>query len=374
MILLEIEDRIKKATDWMLNSGIQNSDGEHKGGINSYHTEQGYPYIYSEITGYGVSAFLYASEVNRKLVERAKLAADWLIKKALMSSGGVRTRYYYQPTDNIYSFESGNSFPFDTAMGLYGLVMLYNSTRDEKLIEPIRRMADFIVSMQREDGTFDAYVTSTGEKVTSYDKWSNQPSPFHSKLSLGLLEAGMLLDDENLVEAAIKVCERSMDFMDNGRFITRANERMSDTHPNCYSAEGLLYSGMELERFDFMECAAFGVDSIVKRFYGKLPCAFDDVITVDNMRIDTVAQTLRLSVILKKLDLLKTDKMEQLYNTLVENQIVDGKQDGGFVYGTNDDGAVMNHPNSWVSMFALQAMIMYKDCLDGRKLRIKPFV
>ena len=65
-----IKNAVKKTTDWVLYSGIQNTEGglSKIGGFNSwFDTEKkNYRYIYSEITGYGLTtlAYLYSKSSN----------------------------------------------------------------------------------------------------------------------------------------------------------------------------------------------------------------------------------------------------------------------------------------------------------------------
>ena len=87
--------------NWMINSGIQNicSDSEKNGSFNSWYDadKKRYPFMYSEITGYGISALLYLHDKTKKplFLERAKLAADWLINNALHECGGVIAKIYH---------------------------------------------------------------------------------------------------------------------------------------------------------------------------------------------------------------------------------------------------------------------------------------
>ncbi len=79
-------------------------------------------------------------------------------------------------------------------------------------------------------------------------------------------------------------------------------------------------------------------------------------------RADINAQVIKLMILLNISDN-KPDK------SLIENCImhllkfqtetVDKVADGSFIYGFDDDGRKKNDPNSWVTMFSVQALYMY---------------
>jgi len=377
VIFLEINERIDAAVSWLLNSGIQNTQGENVGGIHGYYTGSGYPYIYSEITGYGISTFLYLNKFfPRKIfLKRAKMAADWIVEKSVMSNGGVRPRLYNNGNTGMYSFSSGNSFTFDTGMALNGIAMLFNETKDSCLVAPIEKISSFLLKMQNADGSINAYA-SRDKKMNSFDKWSNQPSSFHSKLAISLIESGKILNNQTIMEAASKICEKSFDYMKNTRFVTNKKTGFSETHPYCYSAEGLLYAGIELKNKKYISAAASSVNNLLTRIDPTVPCIFDDNRSLYRTRSDTVAQLLRLSLILKNYNIMNVSdsKLKKLYELLETFQIMSGNQKGGFAYGTDHDGTELNHANSWAAMFSIQALIMYKEHMDGKTIDIKPFV
>ena len=124
------------------------------GGFYSWYSikDRNYPYLYSEITGYGITTLLFLHKLNNDdtLIEKAKQAADWIIESAMHECGGVGTRLYKDNnlSDEAYSFEGEHIFSFDTGMVLYGMTNLYKSTEDERYLEDLfvpglRRAGDF---------------------------------------------------------------------------------------------------------------------------------------------------------------------------------------------------------------------------------------
>ncbi|MFC1570705.1 glycoside hydrolase family 88 protein [Candidatus Omnitrophota bacterium] len=182
---------IKSAKEWLLNSGIQNNEGARSGGFNSWYDmdERGYSYVYSEITGYGITTLLYLSKRldDKECLEKAVNAAQWLMSKAWHSCGGVKTRDYYwdmKGTDH-YSFDNQNIYAFDNGMVFYGMTNLYRKTEKKEYLEFASQIADFLLKdMMTRDGLFYAvFDGKTGEKVDELWKWSSQSGSYHAKLA-----------------------------------------------------------------------------------------------------------------------------------------------------------------------------------------------
>src|SRR3989338_2339056 len=137
-MVMQIDRTLKRlpldlASGWILNSSIQSE----KGGFYAwYDSDKGeYPYLYSEISGYGITALLFLSKLfgADELIGRARMSADWLIRTSLHPSGGVRTRLYKndETADETYSFSAENIFSFDTGMVLNGMINLHGVTSEK---------------------------------------------------------------------------------------------------------------------------------------------------------------------------------------------------------------------------------------------------
>jgi len=91
---------IYDTADWLLNSGIQSQsiNPQQKGGVAAWHeiNKRIYPFLYSEITGYALSAYMFMNRIypDANWLEAAGSAAEWLMSNAFHPLGGVRTRYY----------------------------------------------------------------------------------------------------------------------------------------------------------------------------------------------------------------------------------------------------------------------------------------
>ena len=366
---------------WMMDSGIQNLTGNNYGGFNSwfdFETKQ-YPYIYSEITGYGITSLLFLDKFfEGDFVDRARAAADWIIDNELHGCGGVKTRDYQHEMDEseVYSFESGNIFAFDNGMVLYGIINLYKKTGDEKYLGLSKKIADFMINtLRKDDGLFYAiFNPNTGEKEDYPKKWSSQSGSYHAKLSMGFTDIYDVTGEDKYKNAAIKLCEASLKFQDSsGRFITSRDDNSTHLHPHAYSAEGLLYTGIYFGREDFIESAEKAITWALSNQSedGGIPKKYVGDSFVKLYRTDILAQILRLAVVLcelKKLDEKYEPNLKVLRGKLLEFQYSgNDPQDGGFYYGFTLDGERKKHINSWCSMFAVQALIMFEEvCLNDR--------
>ncbi len=139
--------------NWILGSGIQNNNKGKRfdGGFNSWFDikNKKYEYVYSEITGYGITTLLYINQKDSMQIalEKAKLSANWLIGNAIDKDGGVKTRLYYDlemEKESPNSFTNRTQYTFDTGMALYGLINLYKITKKESYVEYITNLINFI--------------------------------------------------------------------------------------------------------------------------------------------------------------------------------------------------------------------------------------
>lgn len=369
------DNPVKLAENWIMNSGIQNIEGEEKGGFNAWFNldSRDYSYVYSEITGYGITTLLYLSKFfEGSYKERAILAWDWIREKALHSSGAVMTRLYLDDTEETdqYSFLSENLYAFDNGMVLYALVNLYKETNDEDVIKCSIGIADFLIEKMRKDnGLFYASCNpSTGKKVDSDWKWSSQSGSYHAKLALGFIDLFDLTKDYRYKEAAIGVLEKAVGFQDkdSGRFVTSRLDMTTHLHPHSYSAEGLLYGGFYFNREDFIASAVKAVKWALDnmRADGGICKKYDKNRFIKLYRADVLAQILRLGSVMLKENVLDKEylaSLKKLRSKLLTFQYnLETNQKGGFYYGYTLDGEKKNHLNSWCTMFALQALLMFE--------------
>lgn len=371
---LELQQSFDRAAAWLLHSGIQNASGDraNAGGFNSWYDPSlgRYQYVYSEITGYGLAAlaFLYAQNPSDALRQRAELAAHWLRVEATHPCGAVLTRKYYRPEDasSDYSFESEVIYTFDNGMVVFGLMKWYALTRDEKFLNQAKKIARFLLSAQKNDGSFyPRYSARSGTFSESEEKWSTQSGSFLVKVGMGLSDLFDATAEKAYLDAARKSAEFALKKQTpDGRFISFQDTGGTHLHPHLYSCEGLLYAGERMQSSVYIDAAARGTRWALdlQLETGGLPSmvSADSRSTVE--RSDTLAQALRLGAYFLKQGYLGEpykNKLRRLSDRLMSYQERGGSQDGGFRYGPAP------HINAWCSMFALQAIHYLRDAEAG---------
>ncbi len=365
------QERIKLAENWLLDSGIQNTSGQHKGGFNAWYdiTNKQRPFIYSEITGYGISTLLYLNTIksSEKFVERACAAADWLIRRAFFEDKSVLCRFYHETkefTPRLCTFDAG--------MCLKALVNLYRQTRRKTYLKSSVKIGDWLThEMQKEDGSLFARHLLDEKRFQDDDyKWSAQSGSFHAKNIIGLLDLGFLTDNTAYIESADKLCQWALKMQKkDGRFITNTKDESTFLQPHCYSIEGILCAGVSLKKRKYMDSAVKGVEWIMNHQMtnGGFPAYYNESTRgfSTNESADMSAQVIRLMLIFSELRELKVDlnKVEEGVRRLFDFQYVNDEEPyayGGFLAGPawfeND---YKPHVNSWVTMFVLQTVHMY---------------
>lgn len=363
---VKVAAAIERAKSWLLDSDIQNKDGFLAGSFNAWYDEKRkqYSYAYSEITGYAITMLLYLGRMETKLgakaVARAGRAADWLIGKAYAEGMGFQCRYYHDEKRFLPHICS-----FDNGMCLNGLVNLYRVTGDRKYLEISKRIAGWLIGiMQKPDGSFyPKYDCVKKEYLESPNAWSGQSSSYHAKISIGLLNLAEAALDVTYKIAAQKICDWvvARQFKD-GRFTTNACYDDTYLHPHCYTVEGLLTAGLNLDSEDYMCAAADGAAwlTLARLGNGGLSNIYHNPEFSTDEHVDSLAQAIRLWIF-------SGECCDKQIDRLLEFQCEsnDPKADGGFYYGI-EDGIMKKHINAHATMFALQAMSMWlqNEC-DG---------
>ena len=370
---MNLDENIELAKQWLLNSGIQNLDGEHKGAFNSWYdiNKNNYEYAYSEITGYGINMlmFLYSLEKDEIFLERAKLAADWLINKAKHKSGGILTRYFYDKSSFMGSFENEEIFSFDCGMVLNGMTSLYKISKDKKYLEFCEELANFMINkMQKQDGSFYAvYDAKNNKLIDDGEKWSTQSGCLHAKLSIGLINLYEITKNNKYLESSKKICDYSLQYLkDNGRFVTFSKTGDTLFHPHCYAAEGLYVAGNYFNNKEYLSAAEKSSLYLfsIQLENGGIPQLFKNNKLIEFERTDILAQSLRMGILFS--DKIDNDKLKKLATRLLEFQNLKGEQKGGFIYGYDDSRKKYEHVNSWCTMFALQALGLFNQRLKNK--------
>jgi len=372
-----LETRIFDLSRWVTNSGIQNTSEPHKGSFNSWFdiSRREYCFVYSEITGYGITTLLFLDEV-----EKAKQAADWIISNAMFDMGdgakGVNTSFKVNHNDaSRILFDETTVCSFDTGMVLNGMIQLFTKTTDVKYYRASQALGNFLDVMQKRDGSLHAYYDiKSGKFIDQGEKWSTQSGSYHAKVAMGLVDLANTGSSQEYRYIANGLCDYVLsNQQSNGRFISFSNTGDTNVHPHCYSAEGLFYVGKKLGNQRYIDSAKkateWSLDNIDR--IGQLYCAENDTFSGDE-RSDIFSQILRLGALFTRDDSEFKKHYSHQFSTLVrtilsyQEQGGELRQFGGIRYGNHMIG---RNVNSWCSMFALQALTYYQQVMiEGQKI------
>ncbi|MBI4043158.1 MAG: hypothetical protein HY391_06765 [Deltaproteobacteria bacterium] len=386
--LMDRRDPVLLTARWLLDSGIQDLSGEadKRGGVHAWYEREGnfYPFLYSEITGYAMTTFVFLDRVfpNSVWMGRAELAAQWLIQNAFHEAGGVKSRDYLVERAFVesYAFTQGRLFAFDTAMVGYGLLQLYQRKGAEEgriYLRYAERAADFLKrTLKKSDGRVYPYFDlKTGASGEEFDKWSNQTGSFHAKLALFLIDHYRLTGDPSSRELALKLLDYALSLQaQDGRFITSLKDESTELHPHCYTLEGLLYGALILKEDQYLPPIRKGMkwllDSTAED--GSLPSVYRKGEFARFERSDVAAQVLRMGALLSGIGEAPAQTMAGTLKKIQQHLCAcqfrqEDSQKGGFLYGYSVEGKPLRHLNSWCSMFALQALWMYEEFVEKKR-------
>lgn len=374
-----LQDAINLGKDWFVSSGIQHQKNNsiYNGAVYAWYDANAttFGFLYPEATGYAISFFLYLNqrEKNTDYIYKAKAAANWLQKRALDHTWmEFPHKFFLQPQPSV----SNISYSFDNSIIASGFVHLYQATGDGQYLDFAKDMADRMVqNMQSEEGYFYSHFDlESGKIMGKEEKWSLQPSPHHAKIALFLLRLYEETKDERYRESAIKICQWAMGRqLEDGRFVTNSADNSTLLHPHCYALEGMLHTGLSLNNEEMLNCTQRGIHWLLRSQLsdGGIPAHFNNHGFGTSERGDSLAQTIRLTVIALHrgwIDRSYFSKLSKMVRRLLAFQCMDGSlsQKGGFRFLIDGDGHSENHLNSWVTMFAVQAMEMFSDFCDRR--------
>jgi len=357
---MQEKSEFEKSSDWLLKSGIQNGSGAFSAWLDLDKGKNSFEY--SEITGYAITTLSYLNSIqtSAELVKKAEKAAKWLSKNAITQEGAVLARNYqkWEKPNEKFSFNGGNCFSFDAGMVLNGFGELYNETGKQELLDSALKIGNFLIDNMMENGKMHAIYNVNAQKIVdTNDKWSTGAGPYHAKIAIGLLKLADATRNEKFGDAAVAICKNALEQqLPSGRFVTNPSNESTHLHPHCYTAEGLLFAGMNLSEQRFIDAAenavAWALENQQKD--GGVNAYFDGEWN-KSQRSDVLAQVLRLALVLKSIGRLQSVRGENIL--ALKNRLLEFRHEtGGFLYGKELDLSEKNCVNAWCTMFALQAL------------------
>ena len=236
---------IRDALRWLAHS----QDVVGSGGIGCYEFYRwttGYP----EVTGYIIPTMwdCYAHFGTEELKSRAMRMADWELRLQ-KSSGGW---------EGFYEGDGQPEVVFNTGQVLRGLVRTYRETHVAKYLDAAVRGADWIVGSQEDDGSWSKANFKQMRRV--YDTY----------VAAALAELSVLTGDQRYASSCLRNCEFALLCQHaNGWFANADNTLLNNhapvLHTIAYTIDGLLDTGLILQKRHFVEAAKLSADALLHK-------------------------------------------------------------------------------------------------------------
>jgi len=219
------------------------------GGVSlRYSLIYGWAPSYPETTGYIITTFL--NYYRATSLEEYKLRAVRMADWELSIQNG-------DGSFNGGPLGSGlGGFAFDTGQVIFGLLDAYKFTKDENYLTSAVKAADWLCRTQESDGSW---------KKNAYN---GIPHTYYSRVAWALAEIGNALDDKRYKTAARKNIEWALrNQHDNGWFdnaaFTVKNRAYPYTHTIAYTIRGILETGYCLKEDKYIYAAIKSADSLL---------------------------------------------------------------------------------------------------------------
>lgn len=343
------------AGTWLLESGIQLPAG---GVARYYRSDVGTNCrVSTEITGYAVSAFAFLHRLTSQVryLDAARRAARFLSRTAWDRDGEIFPFEYSTDGDQV----SALAYFFDSGIVARGLLAAWRATEDPELLAAAVRSAD---AMARDFGEACAPhpILRLPDKTPAprEGNWSRHAGCYQLKSALAWYDVYEATGQERYLGHYQRALEYALSthqsFLPGDADPHRVMDRL---HAYSYFLEGLL------PRLDRAECASamrWGLQTAA-RLLREISSGFE--------RSDVCAQILRARLYADSLGAVPLDReaAEEEARRVASYQVrsADRRVDGGFWFGRRN-GELVPHVNPVSTAFCLQALVMWRQYLDGK--------
>lgn len=357
-----------RAIDWFLRMQIMS--GKFKGGflsgLNFSWLSHSAPFIYTEITGYGLKMLLNLFENGESaLIQRVRATADFLLKMQSDDGPFVRGVLYRQNRiiDTCYTF--------DTAICTSALLDLFVAEHDNKFISSSQKAGYWLVEKaQTNDGSFRSKYRDG--KFSGEGKWYGDGCCLHGKNIICLLKLWSKTGKQAFRLSAEKTADWVMTLqLPNGAFKVSAKEDYVFTHAHCYVVEGLLYAYYVTKKNDYLSSAikaaewlteAQGDNGGLLNLYGNISLvkkAQNNLFPIRMETVDAVAQAIRIWVAIysltKDITFLRSAYKAAIYLLRARCKKENPNLHGGFYHQVKGPFR-LPITRTWSCIFAIQAL------------------
>ena len=348
-------DALTKAVNWLLYSQASMGDD----GFGSYHIINKWTTSYVETSGYIIPTLIYYAkkEKDNNIIKRMIASGDWLIS-IQKPSGGWQGEYIADNRPEVV---------FNTGQVIRGLLEVYKETNDKKYLDSAAKACDWLCSIQEGEGYWQKFAFRGVPRV--YDSYVDAP----------MLQTWLLTKNELYKEKALKNLNWIIDNkqLENGWFEDCDNTiKRNDKpilHTIAYTIDGLLESGLILNDQKIIDAAIKSADKLFELFNKRkfLNGRFDRNWNGSQSIICTgCAQTAIIWLKLFKL----TKNIQYLNAAMKMNDILIFIQDRGVSESPDTKGAIpgsypiwgryepFSFPN-WATKYFADSLLLEKECL-----------
>lgn len=294
-------DYLDNAIKWLCTAQDSTNDG---GVSEGYHLYHGWLPSYPETTGYIIETFFdyYHHTGNEAIKDRAIKMTDWLI--SIQHKDGVITDSYFQ-----------KKMVFDTGQVVFGLVRSYKETGIEKYKEAAIKAGDWLISVQSNKGSWIKYSLHS------------IPHTYYSRVAWSLLLLHSIVKEDKYKEACVKNIEWTIQRQwDNGWFnhasFSLTSHRAPFTHTIAYTIRGILEAGIYLDNDDYINAAVKSIDNLLKEMpsNGLIAGTYDSN-WKGNVRFSCLTGNAQLAIILLKLAKIKNSEKYHAAAICINNNL-----------------------------------------------------
>jgi hypothetical protein len=242
------EIHLQAAIDWLCRAQDVRDGQPDAGSVSAgWSFEDGWLPGYPETTGYIIETFLSAARALNQpaLVERAGRMIDWELS--------------IQLPDGAFPghFGEAGSRPviFNTGQIMHGMIAGYSQLGRSDCLEAAIRAGRWLVRLQDDDGCWRQY------------EHNQVPHVYNTRATWALLATGLLAGEVELVDAARRNLDWALSqqtpcgWFANNAFVA---ERAPFTHTIAYAIRGLLESGVLLDEERYLQAALVAGQGMAK--------------------------------------------------------------------------------------------------------------
>ncbi len=224
-------------------------DSQTDGGVSlRYSLIRGWDASYPETTGYIIPTFLDYASL---------MGLDEIIDRAIRMADWELSIQNRDGSFNGGALGSGyGPFVFDTGQILFGLIAAHQKTKQDKYIDAAIRSGAWLASVQDEEGMWKNYT------------FHSTPHTYYTRVAWALAQLGQYTNDAVFSRAATRNVDWALTKQySNGWFdlagFTTAAHTSPYTHTISYTMEGVLGTGVCLGRDDYIDAAMRSADALM---------------------------------------------------------------------------------------------------------------